>query len=71
MYMGALSSYLEQEYTAGFYTDIESESLPKGLNEAESKIVTQSSIDCRQMHLKSFLKRSGKKFASCCHHRHC
>ena len=54
MYMGALSSYLEQEYTAGFYTDIESESLPKGLNEAESKIVTQSSIDCRQMHLNRF-----------------
>ena len=24
-----------QEYTAGFYTDIESESLPKGLNEAQ------------------------------------
>lgn len=50
MYMGVLSSYIEQEYTAGFYTDIESESLPKGLNEAEPKFVTQSSIDYRQMH---------------------
>lgn len=49
MYMGVLS-YIEQEYTAGFYTDIESESLPKGLNEAEPKFVTQSSIDYRQMH---------------------
>ena len=50
MYMGVLSSYIEQEYTAGFYTDIESESLPKGLNEAEPRFVTQSSIDYRQMH---------------------
>ena len=39
-----------QEYTAGFYTDIESESLPKGLNEAQhmaprhpdSTLLTQS-----------------------------
>jgi len=28
-----LGEVLDQEYTAGFYTDIESESLPKGLNE--------------------------------------